>query len=58
MSDVSSRHICPACFSSDVDRVPRRRVLDSMARLLGWRVYRCRDCGTRFYDRPLQHKAS
>ena len=45
-------HVCPACSSDDVARVPRAGVMDDVARLLGWRVYRCLACGRRFYDRP------
>jgi hypothetical protein len=33
-------------------RVPRKTTLDYLARLLGWRVYRCATCQARFYDRP------
>jgi hypothetical protein len=41
-----------------VQRIPRRRVADRLARLLGWRVYRCTECGKSFYDRPIQRKAA
>jgi hypothetical protein len=34
-------------------RVPRKTKLDRVARLLGWRIYRCAMCETRFYDRPI-----
>ncbi|HXH83516.1 MAG TPA: hypothetical protein VNN07_11370 [Candidatus Tectomicrobia bacterium] len=55
---MTAVHICPRCSSRDITRVPRRRVLDRMVRLLGWGVYRCYRCGRRFYDRPLDRKAS
>ena len=51
--DIRSTHICPKCGSAAIDRVRRTGVLDHLVRLLfGWRVYRCVDCGRRFYDRP------
>jgi hypothetical protein len=40
-----------------VERVRRGRTLDRLASLVGWRVYRCIVCGTRFYDRPLRRRA-
>jgi rubrerythrin len=52
------QHICPACFSNKIERVRRRGVRDKLKGALGWRVYRCRQCGARFYDRPLEGKAS
>ena len=59
MSDIAHIHICPTCFSDDIKRVPRHRAMDRMARLVGWRVYRCLECGSRFYDRPVpRRKAS
>jgi len=58
MHEGSPDHICPKCSSDDIERVPRQRTLDHMTRFLGWRVYHCRDCGARFYDRPAQRKAS
>jgi len=58
MSDVTAAHICPTCSSDDIERVPRARVMDRMRRVFGWRVYRCRDCGSRFYDRQSARKAS
>jgi transposase-like protein len=51
MSDDPA-HLCPECFSDDVTRVPRRSLRDHLARLFGRRVYRCQECGRRFYDRP------
>jgi transposase-like protein len=45
-------HRCPACRSDEVIRVPRKTTSDYVARILGWRVYRCDSCKTRFYDRP------
>jgi predicted Zn-ribbon and HTH transcriptional regulator len=50
-------HRCPQCASDDVERVRRDRTLDRLASLLGWRVYRCITCGTRFYDRPVHRRA-
>ena len=50
-------HSCPRCGSDDVERVRRGRTLDRLASLVGWRVYRCIVCGTRFYDRPLRRRA-
>ena len=44
-------HVCPKCFSDDIERVPKRRALDRVVRVLGWHVYHCLECGTRFYDR-------
>jgi hypothetical protein len=60
MSDVSSRqHICPDCCSGSIQHVRRPGgAFDYIARLLGWRFYRCLDCGAYFYDRPLHRKAS
>jgi hypothetical protein len=52
-SDASAHHTCPICSAGDIERVPRDGVVDHVARLLGWRVYRCRECRSRFYDRPL-----
>lgn len=56
MPEALAYHECPSCSATQIERVPRRTVLDDMARLLGWRVYRCLECGTRFYDRPLYRK--
>jgi YgiT-type zinc finger domain-containing protein len=56
MRDLPRAHICPSCFSEDVARIPRDRVHDRKATLLrwlGWRMYRCSECGERFYDRRL-----
>ena len=47
-------HICPRCFSEHVARDLRHGSLEHLMRLLGWRMYACIDCGTRFYDRPLK----
>ena len=58
MTDNQAPHACPKCRGHDIERVPKKRVLDRMARVLGLRVYRCRDCGTRFYDRPAERQAS
>jgi predicted RNA-binding Zn-ribbon protein involved in translation (DUF1610 family) len=51
-------HVCPKCGSGEVDRAPRVRTLDRLARLFGRRVYRCRECRRRFYDRPTPRKIS
>jgi hypothetical protein len=47
-------HSCPFCRSTDIVRVRREGLRDHLLRLFGWRVYRCRDCSQRFYDRPLR----
>jgi hypothetical protein len=52
MSGGQPTHVCPKCSSDVVSRVPRRALWDHLSRLLGWRVYLCSECGTRFYDRP------
>jgi len=58
MSDVGPRrHTCPKCSSTDILRIPRQGVMERLARLLGWNVYRCADCGTVFYDRHLKRTA-
>jgi putative component of membrane protein insertase Oxa1/YidC/SpoIIIJ protein YidD len=57
MIDVTV-HTCPACSSDEVERVRQHGPLDRMVRALGWRVYRCRDCDRRFYDRPVVRSAS
>jgi hypothetical protein len=49
-------HICPKCFSDDIERIPRRRTLDRVKGIFGWRVYQCCECGTRFYDHPTGRK--
>lgn len=46
-------HACPQCGSREIERVPRRGVLDRLVRLVGRRVYLCRACRCRFYDRPI-----
>jgi hypothetical protein len=51
---VCCMHLCPRCFSDDIERLRAHGIVDRMARILGWRVYRCLECGHRFYDRPLQ----
>jgi len=58
MVDVGRRHTCPTCSSQCIERPLRqpREVRVVCARVLGWRVYRCRDCGDLFYDRPLKRK--
>jgi hypothetical protein len=48
MPEIFPGHICPKCFSDDVERVPRECAADHMKGLFGWRVYHCRDCGVRF----------
>jgi hypothetical protein len=53
MSTLAAQHTCPICLSDHIERTPRHGILDHLARLLRWRVYRCRDCETRFYDLPL-----
>jgi hypothetical protein len=58
MAEVLRRHTCPTCSSHLIERPVRQppNVRVYWARLLGWRVYRCRDCGELFYDRPLKRK--
>lgn len=48
----SAAHICPHCASEEIDRVPRLGIRDYVVALIGWHVYRCRDCAGEFYDRP------
>jgi len=50
-------HVCPKCRSDEIARIPRSRLREKIAGLLGWRVYRCRECRYRFYDRPLPRRA-
>ena len=50
MLRTPTSHVCPGCGSEDIDRVAKRTALDQLARAFGWRVYRCRPCGRRFYD--------
>lgn len=58
-SDSAAPHTCPKCHSTEIERVPRHRLLDRMVvAVLPWGVYRCRDCGARFYDRRAQRRAS
>jgi len=46
-------HTCPRCGSRAIERHPPRSVWLRLAiRLTGRRVYQCRDCGRRFYNRP------
>jgi hypothetical protein len=49
----SATHVCPECDSQEIDRVPPVGILDRIVTLAGWRVYRCREYGHEFYDRPL-----
>ena len=55
-------HICPQCASSIVERIveriPWRGAVDRLVAAFGHRHYRCRDCGTRFYDRPALRSAA
>jgi len=32
-------------------------MMEQIARLLGWNVYRCLECGHHFYDRPIRRAA-
>jgi hypothetical protein len=50
-------HVCPKCRSDEIARIPRSRLREKIAGLLGWRVYRCRECRYRFYDRPVPRRA-
>jgi predicted Zn-ribbon and HTH transcriptional regulator len=58
MPEALPDHICPKCFSDDIERVPRQHTADHMKGLFGWRVYHCRDCGARFHDRPVERTTS
>ena len=56
-------HICPCCDSEVVERIVERAawrgaVERFVVGVFGQRHYRCRDCGTRFYDRPALRRAS
>jgi len=52
-------HRCPYCASDDVERVHRRGgMVDRLVRVVGLRLYHCRQCERRFYDVPSQQKAS
>jgi DNA-directed RNA polymerase subunit RPC12/RpoP len=51
--EKSPRHTCPGCGGREIERVPRRRTLDRLVRLVGRAVYRCLACDRRFYDRPI-----
>jgi DNA-directed RNA polymerase subunit RPC12/RpoP len=52
------QHVCPECSSNNIERVHRHSVRDRLRGVFGWRVYRCRECGARFYGRPMERKAS
>jgi DNA-directed RNA polymerase subunit RPC12/RpoP len=58
MSAGQPTHICPKCSSEEIVRVRRAVLRDYVNRLLGWRVYRCADCDTRFYDRPVGRRVA
>jgi ribosomal protein L37AE/L43A len=50
------KHQCRACRSTSVERdwsVTRFERI--MLPLIGFRIYLCRDCHVRFYDRPIHH---
>ena len=54
MSEESGdrRHHCPNCGSPLVRRSFRAGIIETFFyRLIGLRPYRCRGCGTRFFDR-------
>lgn len=51
-------HVCPQCSSEDIVRVRRAGLRDYVHRFLGRRVYRCAECGIRFYDRPIERRAA
>ena len=51
-------HQCPECSSNFRERIRPRGVVGRIARVLGWHLYRCVECGHRFYDRPIRRKAS
>jgi len=53
------QHRCPQCRSEDVQRIHRRGALKRVVLgLLGWRAYRCLQCGVQFYDRPSRPESS
>ncbi len=51
---MTTQHACPKCHSTAIDRVPREDIPERLILMLRRKqVYRCLDCGQRFYDRPL-----
>ena len=47
-------HTCPACGEQDVERAYRAGFFEQwILPLVGYRAYQCRNCGERFYDRPI-----
>jgi hypothetical protein len=50
-------HLCPECASDYRERVHSEGMMEQIARLLGWNVYRCLECGHHFYDRPIRRAA-
>jgi len=52
-------HRCPGCGARRAERRTPRTVLERIGfALLGWRPYRCLECGRRFRDRPVDHAAA
>jgi len=51
---MMTEHVCPKCQSKAIDRAPRQDLLERLIPMLRRkRLYRCRDCDYRFYDRPV-----
>lgn len=52
-------HRCPECSKPTIIRERREGVLErSAVTAAGYRPYRCRACGRRFYDRPIGPRRS
>ena len=52
-------HRCPGCGSRRAERRTLRTVRERIGFvLLGWRPYRCLECGRRFRDRPVDRTAA
>ena len=50
-----SAHWCASCDSTDIERSHPRGLSEHVVYyLLHRRRYRCRDCGSKFYDRPSE----
>lgn len=48
---------CQACSSAMVHRDPAQSLMERVVLLvLGWRSYKCVNCGHRFHDRPRTPK--
>jgi hypothetical protein len=51
MSVAQSLPRCTSCDRSDVRRSHSRKLFDGVARILGFKAYRCRGCRARFFAR-------